>query len=140
MPSYDIDLIPNLISNFLKKIRKAQNEMLINYHLSSIHMMYLMVLYRNLDGLTLNNLNDLLNVDKANTTRVVKDLIKKGYLEKDEKGIRKYKVKLTEEGIIVTKKVKKNSAYLQAKVKDILNEEEQLFFIKILLKINDVEL
>ena len=115
--------------------------MLTAYKLSSSHVMYLMVLYKNSEGLTLSNLNEILEVDKANTTRVVKDLIKKGYLIKDEKnsGLRKYKVLLTDKGIEVSRKIKNNIKLVHEKINAILSEEEKRNFFKILKKFNDFE-
>lgn len=141
MDKIDPDLIPVLIGSFFKKVRKNRNEMLAAYKLSSSHVMYLMVLYKNSEGLTLSNLNEILEVDKANTTRVVKDLIKKGYLIKDEKnlGLRKYKVLLTDKGTEISRKIKNNIKLVHEKINAILNEEEKQNFFKILKKFNDFE-
>lgn len=54
-------------------------------------------LFNNHDRLTLSEINLLMDVDKANTTRVVSSLIQKGLLDKTD-DIRKYKLFLTGKG------------------------------------------
>ena len=94
------DFLPVALGSVLKTIHKKQNEVLKPYGLSSLHALYLMLLYDNEQGMTMKSLNERIVVDKSNTSRAVASLEEKGYALRrmvDQEGGKWY-VYLTEQG------------------------------------------
>lgn len=90
-----------------KRMRKIQDMLLKDYGLTHFHTWYLANLYR-YGEMNLSSLTSEIGVDKANTTRAVRDLIKKGYIEKLGDSDRKYNIRLSEEGYRVADTFKRN--------------------------------
>lgn len=85
------------IVDVVKKMRKKMDEFLKKYGLTHFHALYVLELFK-FGTLTMGELTDNIGVDKANTSRVVKDLIDKGYAEKIGEADRKFSLKLTRSG------------------------------------------
>lgn len=85
------------IVDVVKKMRKKMDEFLKKYGLTHFHALYVLELFK-FGTLTMGELTDNIGVDKANTSRVVKDLIEKGYAEKIGEADRKFSLKLTRTG------------------------------------------
>ena len=81
--------------------------LLKDYGLTHFHTWYLANLYR-YGEMNLSSLTSEIGVDKANTTRAVRDLIKKGYIEKLGDSDRKYNIRLSEEGYRVADTFKRH--------------------------------
>ncbi len=90
-----------------KRMRKIQDMLLKDYGLTHFHTWYLANLYR-YGEMNLSSLTSEIGVDKANTTRAVRDLIKKGYIEKLGDSDRKYNIRLSEEGYRVADTFKRH--------------------------------
>ena len=74
--------------------------------------------------MTMAALTEAIGVDKANTTRAVKDLISKGYIEKVGEGERRYMLKLSKTGEAVARELKKHIKEIVDKaLKDFSQEE-----------------
>lgn len=82
-----------------KYVQKSVNDLLKPYAISSVHAPYLLLLL-NYQQLTRKNFNEILNVDKANTTRVIKDLEQNKMITYD-KNVRNGYISLTDKGIQV---------------------------------------
>lgn len=80
-----------------KYVQKSVNDLLKPYAISSVHAPYLLLLL-NHQQLTRKSFNEILNVDKANTTRVIKDLEQNEMITYD-KNIRNSYISLTDKGI-----------------------------------------
>ena len=93
--SLSLELEKSIIS-LIKRITKKEDEYLSKYGLTHFHALYLghLNLY---DELTMVELTNMIGFDKANTTRVVRDLLNKNYVEKTG-GERKFKLHLTNLG------------------------------------------
>ena len=93
--SLSLELEKSIIS-LIKRITKKEDEFLSQYGLTHFHALYLghLNLY---DELTMVELTNMIGFDKANTTRVVRDLLNKNYVEKTG-GERKFKLHLTNLG------------------------------------------
>ena len=132
----DLDFFPMSIGKLNKQMQKRFCKELKPCDLSNAHAMYLMVLYEN-DGLTLKELTESVNMDKANTTRVITDLNAKGYIYTDriKEGSRKYKVFLTEEGKKAAEIVRSAITKMLDNIFSILTDDEKAQYITILKKI-----
>ena len=76
---YEYDEFARCVGNLKKRIQKRVSDALKPYNLSSMHSMYLMTLYHK-GELTLVELSGELKFNRANTSRVIRDLIQKGYV------------------------------------------------------------
>ena len=91
--------LPVFFDRFTKILRKDVNEEIAETGLTSAHTIYLIALnLRN--GQTQAELSTFLDYDVANTSRVVKTLMEKGYVYTDRKTLksRGFKIYLTEMG------------------------------------------
>ncbi len=89
--------IVGVISNTLKLLHGIETKLLSKFSLTHFHTRYLLYLYEN-GEMTMGELTAKICVDKANTTRAVKDLINKGYIEKVGDNRRKFTLKLSDTG------------------------------------------
>lgn len=89
--------------------------------------------------LTLSEITDLLDVDKAYTTRIVNSLLQKGLVDKTE-NIRKYSIFLTEQGREILKLIANDVKKNREKLLNEIGEEELNNFKNTLKKIiNNLE-
>lgn len=131
-----------MTSDFFGKIRKLKNKtinaLLIDTDITgaSLHYINLLHMYK---GLTLTEMSGLLEVDKANTTRVINDLEKKGYVYRDveDHKTKKYKVRLTKDGEDIAIKIKRRILKQQDSIFSCLTEEEKKQLEHILLKLKN---
>ena len=132
----DLEFFPMSIGKLNKQMQKRFSEELIPCDLSSAHAMYLIVLFGN-DGLTMKELTESVNMNKANTTRVITDLNVKGYFYNDltKEGSRKYKVFLTEEGKKAAEIIRSAITKMLDNIFSILTDTERAQYIAILRKI-----
>ena len=94
-------------------MRKNMNEMLVDYDLTSAHAVYLIALKLQ-DGQTLISLSKFLDLDAANTNRVIKVLRDKGFVYDDRETpkSRKYSIFLTESGRELASMIMENTTEL----------------------------
>ncbi len=111
------------ITSILKRTRALESKYLAQFSLTCFHTRYLTYLYLN-KQMTMAALTEAIGVDKANTTRAVKDLISKGYIEKVGEGERRYMLKLSKTGEAVARELKKHIKEIVDKaLKDFSQEE-----------------
>ncbi|HSK69396.1 MAG TPA: MarR family transcriptional regulator [Candidatus Limnocylindria bacterium] len=93
-------MLPVMLNMLKKRLDGANAGLLEKYGLSKLHLLYLLVLYENGEGMTLKELSDFLDFDKANTSRAISQLTAKEYVRKSPQGALdlKYKVELTQAG------------------------------------------
>ena len=89
-------------SNALKICKKKEDEILQPFSLSSFHAKYIKLLHK-FKIMTMNDLTECIGVDKANTTRAIKDLLEQKIVEK-QGGIRKFQLILTKKGLEIAEK------------------------------------
>ena len=120
-------------SNALKSFRKKEDEILLPFALTSFHAKYIKLLHR-FKEVTMNKLTELIGVDKANTTRAVKELLDQQIVEK-KGGIRKFKLILTKKGVEIAEKFMiAFDNYFNRVLKDF-SEEEKSTLITLLNKL-----
>ena len=94
------------IERISKNIKRIADEKMEPYGLRSSHVMCILQLAKNKEGLSSTALADACGVDKAFISRITSELIEKKYIMKDEKNAKgKYKTKLilTEAGVEIDK-------------------------------------
>ena len=100
------------------------------YGLSSPHAVYLNALYRCEEGITATKLGELILRDKADVSRIIGQLEKKGLVQKETTGKRMYRarIKLTEEGKEAALHVQERAALAVELAGAGLSEEERETF------------
>ncbi|MBQ7353209.1 MAG: MarR family transcriptional regulator [Clostridia bacterium] len=88
------------IERISKNIKRIADEKMAPYSLRSAHVMCIMQLGKNTEGLSSSELSEACGVDKAFISRITSELIEKGYIAKEDGSEGKYKIKfyLTEKG------------------------------------------
>jgi len=120
----DISLLPMLFAALHKKMMEQHQKILAANNLSKTHLPYLMILNDNQDGLMQNEMSDMLFLDKAHTSRSLKELQENGYIVKGDINTYKNKFRLTDKGIDIAKTFKNQNALMRQKVFETLNKEE----------------
>lgn len=129
----DLEKTAIYCGNLKKNIQKKINLFLKPYNITSIHAPYLLLL-KHSNMLFMNEFNDLLGVDKANTARVIDYLYQQKMIDKT-KEVRKYKVYLTDYGMKVTKELEKYMIAMKKKAIFQIEEEKIQIFNFVLLQI-----
>lgn len=110
-------------SHIVKSVRTTESKFLTKYNLTHFHARYLMYLYIN-KQLTMSELTTIIGVDKANTTRAVKDLLNCGYIQKVGENKRRFLLELSNLGKTVANDFNKCLNSFSKKVMDNFTEEE----------------
>ncbi len=111
------------VLSIMKHLRKKEDELLLQYGLTHFHAMYIRNLFIH-GQLTMSELTRIIGVDKANTTRVVHDLIDREIVAKLD-GERKFKLELTALGRQVAHDFKANLDKFMEKVYIDFSPEEK---------------
>lgn len=120
----DISLLPMLFAALHKKMMEQHQKILAANNLSKTHLPYLMILNDNQDGLMQNEMSEMLFLDKAHTSRSLKELQENGYIVKGDVNTYKNKFRLTDKGIDIAKTFKNQNALMRQKVFETLSKEE----------------
>ena len=129
-------IIPILFNKTNKLFTKLYDDLLKPYGLSKFHGFYLICLHKNPEGLKLNDFNQIIGCDKANTSRAMSDLESKGFIVRDSDSIieKKYMVKLTDVGKEVSDKFVNNIRKFGSSLMDKLTEDEQKQLVYLIQK------
>ena len=95
-----------MLASAAKSLQRIKQKHMEKYGLTSTHTICLRLLFENPDGLTKKEISDNCDVDKAQITRIIKDLLSKGYVIEDEADkAYNHKFFLTEEGMRITDEI-----------------------------------
>lgn len=120
-----------LINRISYNIRKIKNQEMAEYKLRSAHISCLYYLYIN-SGLTATELSEKCEEDKATISRAVDYLESRGYLICESKTAKRYKspLMLTEEGLVIGKKIAEKIEGVLDQISFGLTEEERIAFYR----------
>lgn len=135
MKNKDLELLSIRFMNFKKHLDKIVNKDLEKYKINCVHFRPIMLLNNHIDGLSLNELTTFIGIDKANTTRVINDLLKKDIVYKETDKQRRYKIKLTETGKEIAFYATEDRRKTEEKIFSVLSEEEKTIFYSLVNKI-----
>ena len=127
-----------LINRISRNIRKIKNQEMAEYNLRSAHVSCLYYLYLE-NQMTATDLCERCEEDKATISRALDYLETRGYLTCETKSAKRYKspLKLTEEGIVVGRKIaEKINGDLDA-ISTSLTEDERIAFYRSLSIISE---
>ncbi len=120
----DMSLLPMLFQALHKKMMEQHQKLMEAHQLSKIHIPYIMMLSKIKEGLTQKELSDKTMLDKAHTSRAIRELIEKGIIEKDSDISYKYKLKLTNKGLELSELFKNQADQIHKKVFSSLDDDE----------------
>lgn len=127
-----------LLSGASKSLTKVKNKGMAKYGLGSTHTMCLRKLYTAPNGLTRTQLSEACSLDKAQITRVVGELVKKGYVcESSERSSYKRHVMLTDEGKRITTDIFEIVLAVNEAVSGDISEADISKFYEVFTKICD---
>ena len=123
-----------LLSSLRKRLQKDINDSLKSLQITSVHGHYLTALEKTEEDLNLTELSSVLDVDKANTTRVIAELEDRGLVQKKRQTTsdRRYIVTLTEEGQDLAQKAGKIISETEENYLSAIGEEERVTFYEAL--------
>ena len=119
------------ISEIERCRHKLTAEEMEKYGLSSPHAVYLHTLYQNEAGITASKLGELCCRDKADVSRVVGQMEKKGLVVKEATGNNMYRalIKLTDEGREAALHVRERAALaVELAGSGLTDEEREIFY------------
>jgi len=115
MTKRGFDRFSSLIGTISKGLLKLKLTAMRDYGLGSAHTVCMRILHDNPDGLTQNEISKKSEVDKAQTSRVLSELLEKNYVISSESDKIYNKIyKLTDEGLSIAEDIDK-------RVKEICN-------------------
>jgi len=135
------EILPLILNKISKNCIRQNDIFLKPYGFSKHHALYITCLYKYSEGLRMNDFNDIIGCDKANTSRAIADLLGKGLIYKDtaNESEKKFKVKLTEQGYKIANMLIEDNKKNVEKMMNMLTEEESNMFLQILRKISCME-
>ena len=118
------------ISEINRCWHKLAAEELAKYGLNGAHAFYLYTLYNNPEGITAAKLGELTGKDKADVSRMVAILEKKGMLKKQAVGGNMYRalLKLTDQGCEAAKHVQQRAAVAVESAGGGLSDSDRAIF------------
>lgn len=135
--NHDMSLLPMLFSALQKKMMEQHQKIMDQYQISKAHMPYLMMLRSSKEGMTQHELSEKSFLDKAHTSRALKELLEKNLVEKEDLSKYKNKFKLTEKGLEVAQAFKAEGSKMHKKVFETLSKEELEQLRNIISKLYD---
>ena len=119
-----------MLSNATKSLYRLKSRCMSKYGLSSTHTACLRKLYENANGLTKSEIADSCEIDKAQITRIMGELIAKNYVVDDaSKKTYNRKFFLTDEGRKITEEINGTVDNVVRFVNDgILKEDVEHFY------------
>ena len=132
------ELFHGLITDLAKGMQKLKNKKMEAYGLGTSHTMCLVQLSECHEGMTKAELSKRGGVDRAHVTRIVNELIQKGYVRMNETVGYKYKKKvfLTDRGQKVATDINEVVKNVVDFVKGGISEEEMQELYALLTRIN----
>lgn len=133
----DMSLMPMLFSALQKKMMEQHQIIMDRYHISKTHMPYLMILKQNPEGMTQHEMTEKSFLDKAHTSRALKELLDMAYIKKDDLSKYKNKYYLTEKGLEIAEAFRVSSQKIKQKVFETLSQEEMAQLTNIMKKLHE---
>ena len=125
-----------LVTGISRAIRKIKNEEMVEFHLKGPHVSCLYYLYK--DGaLTVKELSELCEEDKANMSRTVEHLEKSGYIVKRTACRYRAQLSLTEEGARVGAHIAARIDRMLSAVGEGVNDDARQILYESLTKIHE---
>lgn len=135
------DKINEIVPMFMKEFARLNISEFYKEEITLSQFSILLFLYKEVES-KMSNLAHFMNVSTAAMTGIVDRLVKHGYVARqlDPRDRRIIKIKLTNKGALIVKKISQQRRQLMIKVFSKISEAEREAYLKILMHIRDVML
>lgn len=123
-----------LISSINKEIDFLFSNFLNFLNITKMESIYLGIIYQN-PGITQYSISSNQNIEKSLVTKYIKNLERKGFIEKRQLSSKSKGLYLTERGIEIANYLKEFSPKLQELFSTLFTPDEKLIFIQFLKKL-----
>lgn len=138
MTNRGFDRFSSLINTISKGLLKLKLTAMREYGLGSAHTACMRILYDSEDGLTQNEISKRSEVDKAQTSRVLGELLEKNFVTASESDKIYNKVyRLTDEGLVIAKDINRRVMEICDFVSGDIPDDEMAAFYYTLEKISN---
>ena len=137
MVGENFERFAQMLSSASKSIFRLKSKCMSKYGLSSTHTLCLRALYENTEGLTKSEISEICEIDKAQTTRIMSELVDNKYVVSDTTG-KAYnrKFALTELGVKITEEINETVAEIVKYVDEGIPKEDIEHFYSVFEAIN----
>ena len=125
-----------MLSTASKSIFRLKSKCMSKYGLSSTHTLCLRSLYENSEGLTKSEIADNCQIDKAQITRIMGELVEKDYVSSDSRKTYNCKFFLTESGMQITEEINETVDAIVKYVNSEIPKEDIEHFYSVFEAIN----
>ncbi len=131
-----LDKFMTLVIGASRSVTRLKAKYMNEYGLGSTHTMCIRQLYSSADGLTRTQLADRCELDKAQVSRIIGELAKRGCISEEQaKSNYKRKIMLTDEGRRIAEDINKIVLRINQFVSATLTDEEITIFYKVFKQI-----
>ncbi len=127
----------HLIASIHKSLQKIHNEELQKYGIKAAYAQYLVAMYRSDEEMTVKELSDICDNDKAAVSRAIAEMDEAGLIIREDDKHYRTKLCLTEEGSKTAQFICDKAEAAVLKAGGELTEEERNTFYSVLEKIED---
>ena len=125
-----------LIDGIHKKVCRIKNEKVPELGIKSVHMFWIYKLMEHPDGLTAAELASESMIDRSLVSREIATLKKNGYIYSADSKKYNMRLRLTDAGVELARRISREAARVQAVVDKGITEEELRSFYKTLEKLS----
>ena len=125
-----------MLSTASKSIFRLKSKCMSKYGLSSTHTLCLRSLYENSEGLTKSEIADNCQIDKAQITRIMGELVEKEYVSSECTKTYNCKFFLTESGVKITEEINETVDAIVKYVNSEIPKEDIEHFYSVFEAIN----
>ena len=126
MKSNNFELFSAGVTRLIKNIQQLKSQKMAEYGLKSTTALCLCCIWESKDGLSAGDLSEQGEIDKAQVSRCMAQLIEMGFAYRDNRDGKQYRQKycLTEKGAAVAKDIAQGTMDVQAHIRGEVSDED----------------
>ena len=134
MKSNNFELFSTGVSHLIKNIQSLKSRKMAEYGLKGTTALCLCQIFESENGLCASELSEQGEIDKAQVSRCMSELIDKGFAFRDDKDGKQYRQKycLTSKGLAVAQDIVKTTSEIQVRIRGSVSDEDMANFYRVL--------
>ncbi len=134
MKNNNFELFSTGVSHLIKSIQQMKSRKMAEYGLKGTTALCLCQILESEVGLSAGELSEQGEIDKAQVSRCMAELIEKGFVFRDNKDGKQYRQKycLTEKGKQVARDIVESTGKIQARIRRNVSDEDMATFYRVL--------
>ncbi len=134
MKSNNFELFSTGVSHLIKSIQYLKSRKMAEYGLKGTTALCLCQILESNGGLCASELSEQGEIDKAQVSRCMAELIEKGFVYRDDKDGKQYrqKYRLTEKGSDVAEDIVRSTSEIQKRIRQNVSEADMENFYRVL--------